>query len=115
MRLISIILTLTLLASHLFAQEHAAMGEQSIVIEHVTLIDMIGSKPKADMTVVITRDRISAIGKSGKTRLPKNATVIDGTGKFLIPGLWDMHAHSDWSESGRKLFLPLEIANGVTG
>ncbi|MGH9913929.1 MAG: amidohydrolase family protein, partial [Pyrinomonadaceae bacterium] len=62
------------------------------------------------MTVVITGGRISEIGKTGKVRLPKDAQVVDATGKFLIPGLWDMHAH--WSQ---KEYLPLFTANGVTG
>jgi imidazolonepropionase-like amidohydrolase len=44
--------------------------------------------------------------------------VIDGTGKYLIPGLWDMHVHTffgDWVPGGKEVTLPLFIANGVTG
>src|SRR5580700_9087934 len=43
---------------------------------------------------------------------------VDGTGRYLIPGLWDMHVHSafgDWFPGGRDIILPLFIANGVTG
>src|SRR5580700_4249658 len=43
---------------------------------------------------------------------------VDGTGRYLIPGLWDMHVHSafgDWFPGGREIILPLFVANGVTG
>jgi imidazolonepropionase-like amidohydrolase len=62
------------------------------------------------MTVVITGDRITELDKTQKVRVPRDAQVIDATGKFLIPGLWDMHVH--WY---LKDYLPLFIANGVTG
>jgi imidazolonepropionase-like amidohydrolase len=51
-------------------------------------------------------------------KMPGNTILIDGHGKFLIPGLWDMHVHStfgDWFPGGREVILPLFIANGVTG
>jgi imidazolonepropionase-like amidohydrolase len=62
------------------------------------------------MAVVITGDRISEVGEVGKTVAPPGATVVNATGKFLIPGLWDMHVH--WYN--RDTFT-LFIANGVTG
>jgi hypothetical protein len=62
------------------------------------------------MTVVITGDRISAIGNSASTPMPAGAKVVDATGKFLIPGLWDMHVH--WYTRDT---LSLFTANGVTG
>ncbi len=82
----------------------------SLVFTHVTVIDATGAAAKPDLTVVITGERITEIGKAGKVRVPKDAQVIDATGKFLIPGLWDMHIH--WSQQD---YLPLFIANGVTG
>ena len=83
---------------------------QPIALIHVTVIDATGSAPKADMTVILSGDRISEIGKSGKVRVPKNARVIDARGKFLIPGLWDMHVHA-WNKES----LTLLVANGVIG
>ena len=47
-----------------------------------------------------------------------NARIIDGTGKYLIPGLWDMHVHTlmgDWMPGATEVTLPLFVANGVTG
>ena len=82
-----------------------------LVITHVTVIDMTDAKPKPDMTVVVKADRIEEIGKTPKVRVPRGAQVIDGRGKFLIPGLWDMHVH--FTEVERS--FPMFIANGVTG
>src|ERR1041385_3396139 len=79
-----------------------------IVFTHATVIDVTGSTPRRDTTVVITGDRISAIGDN--VSVPADAQVVDATGKFLIPGLWDMHVH--WY--ARDTFT-LFIANGVTG
>src|SRR5215213_241189 len=66
------------------------------------------------MAAVSLKKRISAVKKSGKIKLAKDAQIIDATGKFLIPGLWDMHAHV-LRASRIDLYLPLLIANGVTG
>lgn len=82
----------------------------SIVLVHVTIIDTTGGASKPDMTVVITGNRIAEVAKSDAIHIPKNAGIVDANGKFLIPGLWDMHVH--WYE---KEYLPLFIANGVTG
>jgi len=78
-----------------------------LVFTHATIIDVTGTAPKHDTTVVITGDRISAIGNN--VSLPPDAQLVDATGKFLIPGLWDMHVH--WY--ARDTFT-LFIANGVT-
>jgi imidazolonepropionase-like amidohydrolase len=80
------------------------------VITHVTVIDATGTPAQTDMALVIAGGRISEISKSSDLHAPPAAKLIDATGKFLIPGLWDMHVH--WYE---KDYLPLFIANGVTG
>ncbi|MGI9077683.1 MAG: amidohydrolase family protein [Gemmatimonadaceae bacterium] len=82
-----------------------------IVFTHVTVIDATGAGAQSDMVVAVTGDTITDIGKFGTIRLPANSQVIDATGKFLIPGLWDMHVHL--SKAGENT-LPLFIANGVT-
>jgi imidazolonepropionase-like amidohydrolase len=81
---------------------------QSLVLTHVTVIDATGAAPKPDMTVVIQAGRIADIGK--RVSVPKDAQTVDATGKFLIPGLWDMHAHPHRPDDNTLL-----IANGVTG
>jgi imidazolonepropionase-like amidohydrolase len=69
------------------------------------------------MTVVITGDRIAEIGETAKVPIPKVAQVVDGKGKFLIPGLWDMHAHPFLIPHilSPELFFNMCLANGVTG
>jgi len=84
----------------------------SLVIRGVTVIDATGKPPQADMTVVVERDRITAIGPSNKLKIPAGSQVLDGKGKFLIPGLWDMHVHGYASETWS---YPLYLANGVVG
>ncbi len=81
-----------------------------LAIRNVTVIDGTGAGPQTDMTVVIAQSQISAIGTDGSVDYPSSARVIDGTGKYLIPGLWDMHVHlRDLGET-----LPLFVINGVT-
>ncbi|HEY6938296.1 MAG TPA: amidohydrolase family protein, partial [Terriglobales bacterium] len=68
--------------------------------------------------MVITSAHITSVSGSEKLQPPKNARVINATGQYLIPGLWDMHVHSafgDWFPGGRDIILPLFIANGITG
>jgi imidazolonepropionase-like amidohydrolase len=84
---------------------------RSLVFTHVTIIDATGAPAQRDMTVIIAAERISEIGSAAKVKVPKDAQVVDATGKFLIPGLWDMHVHT----LTKELFFPLYLANGVTG
>jgi cytosine/adenosine deaminase-related metal-dependent hydrolase/predicted negative regulator of RcsB-dependent stress response len=85
-------------------------SDRSLVIRDVSLIDGTGAPLQTEMTIVIHGNHIEAIGKSSKVHIPQAAQVIDGRGKFLIPGLWDMHVH--WNDTP---YLPLFLANGVTG
>jgi len=82
---------------------------QSLVIQNVTIIDATGADPRPGMSVAIENGQITAIDK--KLDAPKGADIVDGTGKFLIPGLWDMHVHIGAPE----VFFPLLVANGITG
>lgn len=109
MRIILVWLLTSTLPILLVAQTNPA--SRSLVLSHVTVMDMTGAPPQPNMTVVITGNRIVDIGKAGKLRVPKNAQVIDAAGKFLIPGLWDMHVHL--AKAGENA-LPLFLANGVT-
>jgi imidazolonepropionase-like amidohydrolase len=98
----------------LLALSAATASPQSLVIAHVTVIDATGRAPGPNSTVVIDYDRIVAITPAKKAHIPKGATIVDGTGKFLIPGLWDMHTHGtsdDRAPWSQLLFL----ANGVVG
>jgi len=100
-----------LLPVGLSAQQGDNNQQKALVFTHVTVIDATGAPAKPDMTVVIKGDRIAALGKTANLDVPENAHVVDATGKFLIPGLWDMHIHP----LDEKDYLALFIANGVTG
>jgi imidazolonepropionase-like amidohydrolase len=101
---------ITLLTIPLFPAFLSA--QQILVIKNVAVIDVKSSKVNKHQTVVMTGNKITSIGTTIKS--PKNATVVNATGKFLIPGLWDMHAHA-LSENRYEYTFPLLIANGITG
>jgi imidazolonepropionase-like amidohydrolase len=101
------------------ADEMSALAELSktipgshastLAIVGATLIDGTGAPPVADSAIVIHKGSIVAAGPRAKVKLPKGAQVIDAQGKFLLPGLWDMHAHFEQVEWG-----PIYLASGVT-
>ncbi len=83
----------------------------NLIVRDVTLIDATGNPARAHMSVAVTGQRITAIGPAASIPIPKGAEIVNGKGKFLIPGLWDMHVHL-WR---KQSMFPLYIANGVTG
>ena len=105
-----ILLLALLLSASLVAQSPSAPTTRSLILTHVTVIDATGSPARPDMSVVIQSHRITALDRTSAA-LPTDAEVVDATDKFLIPGLWDMHVHTGRGD----IFLPLYIANGVTG
>ena len=94
-----------------------------IYITHVTVIDVRSGKEDRDRTVIISGNRISDIKDAAQVKVPAGAKVVDATGKYMIPGLWDMHVHMRGSIKGstpsftkeNEAMLPLYLANGVTG
>jgi imidazolonepropionase-like amidohydrolase len=97
----------------------AAQASKPLIIHDVTVIDATGAPAKPHQTLIVRDGKIEAIAGSGMGfagKLP--GTHVDGSGKFLIPGLWDMHVHmvfGDWFPRGKDVTLPLFIANGITG
>src|SRR5215472_13654383 len=102
MKKLSAFLLLTLLPGSLLGRPNQNPQSHSLALTHVTVIDATGAPPKADMTVLVTDDRITAIGETGKAPVPKDARTTDATGKYLIPGLWDMHVHNTRDQSWGK-------------
>lgn len=84
-------------------------NSQDILIKHINVIDVNNKEIKYDRTILIVNGRIQNISKKS-IRAKKSATVINGTNKFIIPGLWDMHVHTVDSS-----YLKMFIINGVTG
>ncbi|MFI0465264.1 amidohydrolase family protein [Saccharopolyspora sp. 5N102] len=82
-----------------------------IALTHVTVIDATGAPARPDMTVLVRDGVITAVGRASEVPVPGDAVLLDLTGKFLIPGLADMHIHTD---DIPQVYLPLSLANGVT-
>jgi hypothetical protein len=89
-------------------------GNTYLLIEHATLIDSTGSQAKDDMAVLIEGQRIKSIRAASLVQHVPDTVRFEAKGKFLIAGLWDMHVHT-LSRNQPDRFLPLFIANGVTG
>lgn len=82
----------------------------TLAITHVTVVDVTGGPSRADQTVLLDGSRIVAVAPAAEVRVPRGVRVVDGAGKYLVPGLWDMHAHV----TDGKAALNLNVANGVT-
>lgn len=84
----------------------------AIVFEGVTVVDVETGGALPDRTVLVLGGAIAAIGPAASIDVPADVTRIDGHGRWLIPGLWDMHVHlTDATERA----LPALVAWGVTG
>jgi len=82
-------------------------------IRNVAIVDVVNNRIVPGRDVVVRNGRISSIGASPPEIVQRDLFVVDGTGKYLIPGLWDMHVHS--LKISPQYTHPLFIANGVTG
>lgn len=85
-----------------------------VAITHAAVIDVESGRTLPDQTVVVRDGRIAAVGPAASVAVPAGARVVDGRGKWVIPGLWDMHVHAAFPGLDR-LTMPLLVANGVTG
>ena len=90
------------------ANDMAKHPAHPIAIEHVRLFDSEQAMMREDQTVIVAGDRFSAVGPASSVRPPADAEHIDGTGKTILPGLFDMHVHA------QALDGILNIASGVT-
>jgi imidazolonepropionase-like amidohydrolase len=118
MKPISALLVILAIAA-LGTSERLPGGSTSpLVITDVTVIDATGSPPQPDRTVVIVKGQIASIQPAAQSTKPAHAQVVDGHGLYMIPGLWDMHAHAFADASAYLLplfYFQLSLANGVTG
>lgn len=96
-------------------ERSAAADGAPLAITHVTVIDVAATDAerarRTGQTVLIAGGKIQDVAPDSSVAIPAGATVIDGSGKFLIPGLWDAHAHLTYG--GRGAFEVM-VANGVT-
>ncbi|HTD59222.1 MAG TPA: hypothetical protein VK679_01155, partial [Gemmatimonadaceae bacterium] len=71
-----------------------------LAITHVTVVDVASGTSHPNATVLVSNGRITAVGD---VTVPSNARVLNGTGKFVIPGLWDMHSHLQYDRYVRTI------------
>src|SRR3984957_12496393 len=90
------------------AKDLAKHPAHSVAIEHVRLFDSEQATAREDQTVVVAGDRFAAVGPASSAHVPADAERIDGRGKTILPGLFDMHVHL------QALDGILNIASGVT-
>jgi Amidohydrolase family len=79
-----------------------------VVFRHADLFDADSARIRARTTVVVTGNRITAVGPDGRIAVPAGAEIVDATGKTILPGMWDMHVHTG-DDDGL-----LHLAAGVT-
>ena len=97
----------------------ARIPAQTLTIDNVTIVDVTNGRLRSHKTIVVEGNRIARIDDASDAT--RAAATLDGTGMFVIPGLWDMHVHAFFSNdtarfhSTSEVMFPLFIANGVTG
>jgi len=104
-------------------QRFVSINSEIIAITNVTIIDGTGAASKNNQTILLNKDRIQKTGDVSKITIPEAATIIDGTGKTIIPGLVMLHEHlfytkpfENWFSVGQMTFTfpRLYLAGGVT-
>jgi len=88
---------------------------QTLRIVNATVVDVATGELRRGSTIVVQGTRIASVGAETPAT---GGQVVDATGTYVVPGLWDMHTHAffgDRTPDSRDLILPLFIVNGVTG
>ena len=94
-------------------------GAQTITIDNVTIVDVTNGRLQSGKTITVEGNRIARIENASAAS--HAAATLDGTGMFVIPGLWDMHVHAYFTNDTARfhttseVMLPLFIVNGITG
>lgn len=95
-----------------------AQSEAPLAFTNVSVVPMDSQKVLADHTVVVANGRITAVGAAAETPVPEGAIQVDGRGRYLMPGLGEMHGHIPPPATSSKEFIDdvlfLYVANGVT-
>lgn len=95
-------------------QRFVAVNAPVVALTHVKLVDGTGTPAKDDQTIVITGDKITAVGKTGQVTIPAGATVQDRTGHTVIPGIIGLHDHLYYQQVMIYSYPKLFLAAGVT-
>jgi imidazolonepropionase-like amidohydrolase len=96
-----------------------AFAQSSLIIHNVAIVDTTDGRLHPHRTVIVRDGKIAEVTDATLAMGHKKHDIdVNGTGKFLIPGLWDMHVHmvfGDWFPRSKEISLPLFVASGVTG
>jgi hypothetical protein len=114
-RILVLVIVWLLLSPFLFGAQKPPT--QVLIFTNVNVVNVRNGSIAQGLTVVIKKGHITGVAKLGFVASDHNIQIINANGKYMIPGLWDMHVHSafvspSWDE---KVIYPLYIANGVTG
>src|SRR5688500_13123582 len=71
-----------------------AGNADAFAIQNVTVIDVKTGEKAADQTVLVRGNQIAEVGAAAQIQVPAGVRVVNGQGRFLIPGIWDMHVHA---------------------
>lgn len=86
-----------------------------LLIRNINVVDVVQGRLITGQDVVIKNNIIYYIGAAFSEHIPAESITIDGSGKYLCPGLWDMHFHLCWDKHNDTLLFPVLLANGITG
>lgn len=105
------------LTTFLWAGARPKTATDILIFTNVNVVNMRDGTIARDVTVVIRKGQISGVAKVGLVEQGHGIQIVNANGKYMVPGLWDMHVHSAfvspaWDE---KVIYPLYIANGITG
>lgn len=90
-------------------------GAPDLVIRHINVVDVDSGRVLPDQLIAIKDGRFTAvIHDPGRWQPENDVRVIDGTGLYAMPGLWDMHVHVCWSDTNATLLLPALLEHGIT-
>lgn len=98
----------------LLAAEGGHSAQRPLLLRDVTLLPLTGEAPRSGQSILVRGDRIEQVGPSPQVRAPGSARVVEGAGRFAIPGLTDAHVHVKRSSADLDRLLPLFVAHGVT-
>jgi imidazolonepropionase-like amidohydrolase len=99
-----------------FARRPAPAVSYDVVINHVSVVDVVTGQVRADQVVAVAGGKIVQLGPAAKASYTAKQT-LDGRGRYLMPGLWDMHVHfrgGDSLAAANKKNLTLYLAHGIT-
>src|SRR4051812_7244437 len=93
-------------------KQSAATTSDTFAIQDVTVIDVKTGEKTPGQTVLVRGNQITQVGPAAQITVPAGSRTVSGDGRFLIPGIWDMHVHATRAPDRA---LPLLVARGVSG